>query len=98
MNGTMRTGWRVLAVGVMWGAMVCPAMLAAETEATGAEYVGAGPVAVGLWGWAEAAVGCVHGERGQAGDAEPGLCDGGWIRADGEELVERTAEWDRCCR
>ena len=32
MNGIMRTGWRVLAVGVVWGTMVCPAMLAAKTK------------------------------------------------------------------
>ena len=32
MTGTMRTGWRVLAVGVVWGAMVCPAMQAAKTK------------------------------------------------------------------
>ncbi|MGD0647909.1 MAG: hypothetical protein ABR971_07950 [Acidobacteriaceae bacterium] len=32
MTGTMRTGWRVLAVGVVWGAMICPAMLAAKTK------------------------------------------------------------------
>ena len=28
----MRAGWRVLAVGVVCGAMVCPAMLAAKTK------------------------------------------------------------------
>ena len=32
MTGTIRTGWRVLAVGVVCGAMVCPAMLAAKTK------------------------------------------------------------------
>jgi hypothetical protein len=29
---TTRTGWRVLAVGVVWGAMACPAMLGAKTK------------------------------------------------------------------
>jgi len=32
MTGTMRTGWRLLAVGVVCGAMVCPAMLAARPK------------------------------------------------------------------
>src|ERR1700733_9188647 len=29
---TTRAGWRVLAVGMVWGAMACPAMLAAKTK------------------------------------------------------------------
>ena len=32
MTGTMRTGWRLLAGGVVCGAMVCPAMLAARPK------------------------------------------------------------------
>ncbi|HSY34212.1 MAG TPA: hypothetical protein VK814_00540 [Acidobacteriaceae bacterium] len=32
MTGTMRTGWRVLAVGVVCGVMVCPAMPASKSK------------------------------------------------------------------
>jgi hypothetical protein len=32
MTGTMRAGWRVLALGVVCGAMVCPAVFAAKTR------------------------------------------------------------------
>ncbi len=32
MSGTMRTGWKVLAVGVVFGAMACPAMLAGRPK------------------------------------------------------------------
>jgi hypothetical protein len=60
MTGTMRTGWRVLAVGVVWGAMICPAMLAAKTKLP---VPSTWELDLLRWGWAEDAVGSVHGER-----------------------------------